>query len=1013
MKKYYPKNNKDEKVSKAETLIQHRLVAKRYMIKMVIRQDEMSVDHLAYDRDMDRNVSLKVIPLEVAKQADLMALLKKQTDEALLLADDNIARLYNLETWKDLTYAIYEYIPGSSLSHLLNEKGGKLSPDEAIPLLRQIASALDFAHSKPPPIVHADLKPSNILLTESGVVKIADFGVARVFSDTIIRVSASEDPATFGYKAPEQISGREVVPATDVYALAAIAYEVISGKPPFTEGDLRSQILSSAPKKIDGVSEDINRALLCGLSKKIDDRPQTASDLVAMMAGEKPVPEPVSETGPSLPDTTPETTDAVKAPDEKGALPAATETQPGVESGAGAQTTRKSKTPLIIAACLLLVLLAGAGLFLSQKQPAPTSESATKPAVVTADEKKSESATGGGVSKTPETGAAGTASEVAAPPAGGIKIERPPIGDIAVNSDPSGATVYLDDKKMGATPITLRDIVKGSHQLRLTLDGFDTWEKDIEIFPLKRSELTAELESIYGGLEVMSEPSGATVLIDGKKVGATPFRLDRVKKGERQIVVEKSGYEDWRQKIKIASGESIKLFAEMGAVYGTLVVESTPEDADVYLSGRKQGKTPLTVDRVKEGSREIVIRKEGYLEYTKEVTISPGKTVILSAELDVAHGDLIVSSEPKGADVMIDGKASGKTPLTLRQLKSGRITVEVGKPCYESVIRKIMIPAGSVAESSFELKTVCGEVAFTTDPADAKFFFNGKYRGQTPDTLRNIEKGKYTVQITKDTFKPYNGTVTVAPGTKAVVDVKLDRVLPKPGERYEDPVTGMPFVWVKNGCFKMGSPPNELGRDADEEPLHTACVDGFWIGIFEVTQAEWKKVMGYNPSFFNKGSTYPVENISWNDVQIFIKKLNQMNGGKTAYRLPTEAEWAYACRSGGKDEMFSGGNQAYLVAWYKRNSKRTTHTVGKKLPNGLGLYDMSGNVYEWCADVYFEDAYKRHQKQNPVITSGGSQRVCRGGSWFHPEKESRCANRNPFDADTPYYHVGFRLVKEL
>jgi len=147
------------------------------------------------------------------------------------------------------------------------------------------------------------------------------------------------------------------------------------------------------------------------------------------------------------------------------------------------------------------------------------------------------------------------------------------------------------------------------------------------------------------------------------------------------------------------------------------------------------------------------------------------------------------------------------------------------------------------------------------------------------------------------------------------------------GSTFTDPVTGMEFVWVPNGCFQMGSSSGEKGRDSDEGPVHRVCVDGFWIGKYEVTQGQWQKVMGNNPSYFKKGSNYPVEQVSWDDCQSFIKKLNRQS--RKTFRLPTEAEWEYAARGGRSGEKYAGGNDVDRVAWYSGNSGGSTHPVGR------------------------------------------------------------------------------------
>ena len=197
----------------------------------------------------------------------------------------------------------------------------------------------------------------------------------------------------------------------------------------------------------------------------------------------------------------------------------------------------------------------------------------------------------------------------------------------------------------------------------------------------------------------------------------------------------------------------------------------------------------------------------------------------------------------------------------------------------------------------------------------------------------------------------------------------------------------------------------------DEKPVHKVCVDGFWMGKYEVTQGQWQKIMSNNPSNFKKGDDYPVEKVSWNDCQEFIQKLNAKSTHK--FRLPTEAEWEYACRSGGRDEKYSGGNNVDRVAWHENNSDFHTHPVGGKIANGLGIYDMSGNVWEWCVDWYSENYYVNSPENNPRGPNSGAFRVFRGGSWINASKSMRSTYRYRDEPDFHYSNLGFRLVSAV
>ena len=260
----------------------------------------------------------------------------------------------------------------------------------------------------------------------------------------------------------------------------------------------------------------------------------------------------------------------------------------------------------------------------------------------------------------------------------------------------------------------------------------------------------------------------------------------------------------------------------------------------------------------------------------------------------------------------------------------------------------------------------------------------------------------------------------------ASAQTALNRLQNKPPPvrfaNYTETVNGLniEMIAVQGGTFTMGCTGEQGGEcDNDERPAHQVTVSDFYIGKFEVTQAQWRAIMGTtvrqqrdkaNTSWpmRGEGDNYPIYYVSWQEAQEFISRLNTTTGKQ--YRLPTEAEWEYAARGGSKSQgyKYSGSNNLANVAWYKDNSSESTHAVGTKMPNELGIYDMSGNVWEWCSDWY--DTYSASSQRDPIGSSSGYNRVIRGGSWRYDAYGARVSFRSN---DTPGFRIdylGFRVV---
>jgi formylglycine-generating enzyme required for sulfatase activity len=315
---------------------------------------------------------------------------------------------------------------------------------------------------------------------------------------------------------------------------------------------------------------------------------------------------------------------------------------------------------------------------------------------------------------------------------------------------------------------------------------------------------------------------------------------------------------------------------------------------------------------------------------------------------------------------------------------SGEETPAASVPPEETPAEPVRPPAASVADAAPE----------TPEPAKPAVT---REETRTPE-VQTIEREVIRMPVSRT--EPVTPPPPVAP---PVV------VVPPPSTANATTANATTeMVYVRGGTFTMGCTA-EQGTDCydDEKPAHEVTVSDFYIGKYEVTQAEWKAVMGSNPSNF-KGDNLPVEKVSWNDAQEFIRKLNTTTGKN--YRLPTEAEWEYAARGGSQSRGFkySGSNNIDDVAWYEENSGDKTHPVGTKPANELGIYDMTGNVWEWVNDRY--GGYSSGSQTNPVGPSSGSYRVLRGGSWDFGARSARVSFCNRREPGHRSGSLGFRLA---
>ena len=452
------------------------------------------------------------------------------------------------------------------------------------------------------------------------------------------------------------------------------------------------------------------------------------------------------------------------------------------------------------------------------------------------------------------------------------------------------------------------------------------------------------------------QPRNAVVTIDGiqQNVSSDGEYSAMLPYGTHTYKVEAGGYISKSGSFSVSSGDMPPISVSLVSALATVSVTCPTPAVSLYVDKKSVGNVPWS-GSLKEGMHLIEVKKNGYRSQQKTIQLSQQQKLdVVFGELVAILGNLSVNYKPFGADVYVDGKKLGQSPRVFNGLLVGNHQVEVRKDGYTTDKKSVTISEG-------QTMSISGTLASNTASSS-----NG-YASSS-----SVSSGGNEISI------PVKNGITID------------------------------MVKVEAGTFIMGATSEMENPYSWEKPVHQVTLtNDYYIGKYEVTQALWQSVMGSNPSYF-KGDNLPVETVSCDDCKEFISKLNRITGRK--FRLPTEAEWEYAARGGkmSRGYQYSGSSNISDVAWYDGNSGSKTHPVGTKQANELGIYDMTGNVWEWCQDRY--GSYVSSSQKNPTGTVRGSNRVYRGGGWdiFAWSCRLSCRNYGP-----PYFrydYLGLRLV---
>ncbi|HNR69636.1 MAG TPA: formylglycine-generating enzyme family protein [bacterium] len=592
-------------------------------------------------------------------------------------------------------------------------------------------------------------------------------------------------------------------------------------------------------------------------------------------------------------------------------------------------------------------------------------------------------------------------------------------GEVAVTvlTNPPGAEVFIDEVSRGEEK--KHTVSVGNHTLRLIKPGYEPMNTTIYADEKNNFfEYTLNIKQEVN-IQIESEPSGALVYLDGLKLGTTPVSSFYAS-GRYAIRIEKEWYVPYEDYLDIQPAMGRKRFS-LQPDFGELTIASRPQSSlEIYLNDRAQNvQTPHTFQRLAPGTYRIKAKSAHYETVEQEIALARGekKTVELVSEASFAV--LTIRTRP-GATVYLNG--SKVEQLENIRLEPSVVVLRAEMAKAPPVERRLTLRKGAVETVELLPQVPVGTIQVAVVPFDAKVELRGdageSFSSVGARSFSDVPVGSYTLKVSLSGYADKQETLVLKEGEKLTRSVTLEKAVvavspPAAGSAtgtWRDPKTGIEFVLVRGGSFDMGDTFGD-GQD-DEKPVHRVTVGDFYLGKTEVTVGQYRafcsatgRSMPDAPSW-GWQDNHPIVRVTWKDATAFCKW--------AGLRLPIEAEWEYAAREGGKKVKWSGTSiesQLGDYAWYNSNSGRTTHAVAGKKANSLGLYDMSGNVWEWCADWYASDYYQESPSRDPQGPSSGEYRVLRGGSWGNNPGRCRASSRGRNNPDGRANGNGFRVAR--
>lgn len=598
----------------------------------------------------------------------------------------------------------------------------------------------------------------------------------------------------------------------------------------------------------------------------------------------------------------------------------------------------------------------------------------------------------------------------------------------------------------------------GSYTVVAEKEGYRRLESPIEISDERNQTFQFNLERLPGLLTVSTDPvEGAMVIVDGEEVGVTPLESMELAPGEYDVTLRAERYEVYSTKVQIEGGGLVETLAvELEPRWAPITFSSEPSGATVRVGGKNVGSTPVTAD-ILEGGHSYEVVLAGYKPYRSRFVVEAGVSKSLPVvRLTPADGNLVLTSEPSGASVTVDGVYLGQTPLDVFLSPGQMHEIDVSEAGYESQTHEVIVRSGSSTTLAVELVAKLGVIEIAADPPDATLYVNGGSRGRASQVIR-LTAVPQKIEVKKEGYLPYSTTITPRPGFPQSIEVVLKTAEEARAEATPNVIQtseGHELRLIEPRRFRMGASRREPGRRANEAEREVEITKRYYLATQEVTNRQFREFNGKHRSGIIGGYNleldhHPAVKVSWEDAARYCNWLSTkeslphayvVQGGTLVpavpqtigYRLPTEAEWIRAARypdgrsslkypwgdslpvapdSGNYADVSANGLVPSILKTYN-DSFPVTAPVGSFGPNPLGLYNLGGNVAEWVQDRYTLYPAGNELEKDPMGPTDGKFHVIRGSSWMHGNvTRLRFAYRDYGAKPRP--DVGFRIARSV